>query len=61
VFLGSDNGGETAAVLRSFVASCGRAGIDPFVWFKDVLSRIATHPIARLGELLPHNWAPVQA
>lgn len=60
MFLGSDNGGKTAAALRSFVASCGRAGIDPFVWLKDVLSRIATHPITRLAELLPHNWAPSQ-
>jgi hypothetical protein len=61
VFLGSDNGGKTAAVLRSFVASCGRAGIDPFAWLKDVLSRVAAHPITRLAELLPHNWIPSQA
>jgi hypothetical protein len=60
VFFGSDEGGTTAAVLRSFVASCQRAAIDPFVWFKDVLSRIATHPMTRLAELLPHNWAPAQ-
>lgn len=45
---------RTAAVLRSFVASCQRAGIDPSAWFKDVLRRIATHPINRIVELLPH-------
>jgi transposase len=61
VFFGSDEGGKTAAVLRSFVASCQRAGIDPFRWLKDVLSCIAAHPITRLPELLPHNWAPAQA
>jgi transposase len=61
VFFGSDEGGKTAAVLRSFVASCQRAGVDPFAWLKDVLSRIPAHSITRLGELLPHNWAPVQA
>jgi len=60
-FFGSDQGGKTAAVLRSFTASCQRAGVDPFTWLKDVLSRIATHPITRLAELLPHNWAPAQA
>jgi transposase len=58
VFFGSDEGGKTAAVLRSFVASCQRVGVDPFRWFKDILSRIANHPITRLAELLPHNWAP---
>ena len=58
IFLGSDEGGRTAAVLRSFVASCQRVGVDPFLWFKDVLSRIADHPITRLHDLLPHNWAP---
>jgi hypothetical protein len=61
IFFGSDQGGKTAAVLRSFVASCQRAGVDPYIWFKDVLSRIAEHPITRLAELLPHNWAPVPA
>ena len=61
VFFGSDQGGKTAAVLRSCVASCQRVGVDPFAWLKDVLSRIAAYPITRLAELLPHNWAPAQA
>jgi len=61
VFFGSDQGGRTAAVLRSFVASCQRVSIDPFAWFHDILSRISDHPINRLAELLPHNWKPAQA
>ena len=61
MFFGSDHGGNTAAVLRSFVASCQRVSVDPFAWLKDVLSRIAVHPITRLTELLPHNWASAQA
>jgi transposase len=56
-FFGSDNGGKTAAVLRSFVSSCELVRIDPFAWFRDVLSRIAEHPMMRLEELLPHRWA----
>lgn len=56
-FFGSDNGGRTAAVLRSFVTSCELAKVDPFAWFHDVLGRIADHPIKRLSELLPHRWA----
>jgi hypothetical protein len=61
MFYGSDRGGTTAAILRSFTVSCQRAGVEPFAWFKDVLSRIATHPINRIAELLPHNWKPIQA
>lgn len=57
-FLGSDRGGRTMAVLRSFVSSCELVKVDPFDWFRDVLSRIATHSIQQLDELLPHRWAP---
>src|SRR5258708_10114844 len=57
-FFGSDGGGKTAAVLRSFIASCKRSGIEPFAWFHDVLSRFPAHSITRLNELLPHNWKP---
>jgi transposase len=56
-FFGSDNGGKTAAVLRTFVASCERLKIDPCAWFRDVLARIASHPVNQLDELLPHRWA----
>jgi len=60
-FFGSDEGGKTAAVLMSFIATCKRCKIEPFAWFRDVLSRIATHPVNRLAELLPHNWKPIEA
>jgi transposase len=58
-FFGSDKGGKTAAVLRSFIASCKRSGVEPFAWFHDVLARIPSHSITRLQELLPHNWKPL--
>jgi transposase len=60
-FFGSDHGGKTAAVLLSFIATCKRCRVEPFAWFHDVLSRIATHPVNRLAELLPHNWKPLKA
>jgi transposase len=58
-FFGSDEGGNTAAVLMSFIATCKRCRVEPFAWFRDVLSRIATYPVHRLAELLPHNWKPL--
>jgi hypothetical protein len=44
-------------MLRSFVTSCELSKVDPFVWFQDVFSRIAAHPVTNLDELLPHRWA----
>lgn len=60
-FFGSDEGGKTAAVLMSFIASCKRCRVEPFACFRDVLSRIATYPVHRLAELLPHNWKPLDS
>ena len=57
-FLGSDNGGHTAAVLFSLVATCQRHHVNPFVYLRDVLTRIAAHPMNRLAELLPDRWQP---
>ena len=47
-FFGSDNGGKTAAVLLSFIAMCKRNAVEPFACFRDVLTRVATHPISRI-------------
>ena len=59
MFFGSDQGGKTAAVLRSLIATCKRCSVEPFAWFRDVLSRISAHSIIQLSELLPHNWKPL--
>ena len=55
-FFGSDNGGRTAAVLSSLIASCQRHHIDPFAYLRDVFDRISSHPHRRLEELLPDKW-----
>jgi hypothetical protein len=57
LFVGSDRGGKTMAILRSFVGACEMAKVDPFAWFQDVLSRIGEHSMQALDELLPHRWA----
>jgi transposase len=53
MFLGSDNGGRTAAVLTSFITTCKRFGIDPFAYLHDIFDRVSTHPGNQLDELLP--------
>src|ERR1700693_874972 len=37
-------------------ATCKQQGIDAFAYLRDVFDRVATHPGARLEELLPHRW-----
>jgi transposase len=61
LFVGSDRGGKTMAILRSFVGSCEMVKVDPFAWFQNVLSRIGEQSMQALDELLPHRWAPAQA
>jgi hypothetical protein len=60
LFWGSDEGGKTAAVLTSFTYSCKRHGIDPWNYLADVLTRIPSHPLERIAELLPDTWAKSQ-
>jgi transposase len=56
LFAGSDQGGETAAVLMSLCTTCKNLGIDPQAYLRDVLDRISTHPAKRIDELLPDRW-----
>ena len=56
LFAGSDQGGETAAVLMSLCTTCKSLGIDPQAYLHDVLDRISTHPAKRIEELLPDRW-----
>jgi hypothetical protein len=60
-FFGSEQGGKTVAILRSFIASCKRNRAEPFAWFRDVLARIPVHSVTCLQKLLPHNWKPLAA
>ena len=60
-FLGSDDGGRTAAVLNSLIATCKRLAIAPFAFLRDVFTRISDHPQNRLAELIPDQWKAAQA
>src|SRR5216684_63809 len=55
LFAGSDAGGERAAILYSLIGSAKLNGLDPESYLRDVLTRIADHPIRRIEELLPWN------
>ena len=53
--LDSDKGGERAAAVLSLIETAKLNGIDPEAYLRDVLTRIADHPINRIDELLPWN------
>jgi transposase len=57
LFAGSDRGGESAAAIYSLIGTAKLNGIDPESYLRNVLSRIADHPINRIEELLPWNLA----
>jgi hypothetical protein len=57
LFAGSDTGGERAAAIYSLVGSAKLMGLDPEAYLREVLSRIADHPVNRIDDLLPWNLA----
>ena len=61
MFDASDNGGHTAAVLTSFIATCKHLRIDPFACLRDVLERINANPHDRLDELHPDKRVAARA
>jgi transposase len=62
LFCASERGGRAAAVHFSFVASCRRHNHDPFVYLRDVLTRLPLLGVSptpeQLRELLPDCWKP---
>jgi transposase len=64
LFAGSDAGGLRAANIYSLVGTAMLNAMDPYLYLRHVLERIADHPINRIEELLPWNVAanaPVEA
>ena len=56
LFCGSELAGKRAAIVMSLVVSAKLNGHDPWLYLKDVLTRLPTHPNSRIEELPPHRW-----
>jgi len=57
LFAGSHEAARRSGMLYSLLGTCKMHGIEPYTWLKDVLKRIAGHPINKIHELLPHRYS----
>ncbi|MBD1401853.1 transposase domain-containing protein [Pelovirga terrestris] len=56
LFVGSENGGQAAAIFMSLIQTCRHLNINPQEYLEDVLRRIMGHPAKRIEDLLPDRW-----
>lgn len=61
LFAGSLRAGQRAAAIMSLIRSAQLNGHDPYVYLKDVLTRLPTHRADDIAQLLPHRWTPAAA
>jgi hypothetical protein len=62
MFAGSDGGADRWAIVSSLIATAKLNKVEPYAYLKDVLERMANgHPMGKLEDLLPWNWAPSAA
>jgi len=57
LFLGSDAGGQRAAIFYTIIRTCVLNGVEPEAYLREVLACIGEFPINRISELLPWNFA----
>jgi hypothetical protein len=56
LFAGSDAGGKRAAAIYSLLGTAKLNGLDPELYLRTMLERVADHPINRIQEFLPWNF-----
>ena len=55
MLVGSDRGGETAAIIYTLIETAKLNGVNTQTWLTWVLERIADHKINCIDELLPRQ------
>jgi transposase len=59
LFAGSHEAAQRSAMLYSLLGTCKLHLVNPFIWLRDVLQRLPSHPINKINDLLPQNWLPL--
>lgn len=57
LFVGEAEAGERAAIIYTCIESCRRHGLDPYAYFKDVLTRLPNMKNHQIPEATPAAWA----
>jgi len=56
LFVGTERGGRTAAVISSLTSTCQRHGVNPQAYLTQLLTNLLDTPSSRLDEWLPDQW-----
>ena len=56
LFVGTERGGHTAAVISSLTSTCQRHHVNPQVYLTQLLTNLLDTPSSRLDEWLPDQW-----
>lgn len=56
LFVGSNRGGQTAAVIYSLVESAKRHKLNPFEYIRDILANLPKTKITDIEKFLPDKW-----
>jgi transposase len=56
LFCWTEVGARYVGIVQSLIASCRLQGVDPYVYFVDVLQRIDTHLAFEVHLLIPRLW-----
>ena len=60
LFFGDAQAGDRSAIFYTLVASCQRNGIDPYSYFRDVLTRLPYMTNWQIKDITPRAWARAQ-
>lgn len=60
LFIGDKEAGRAAANLMTIIATCKKAGDDPYEYLVDVMQRMPLLKTSEIGELIPEHWGAKQ-
>ena len=56
LFIGDKEAGKAAANLMSIIATCKKAGDDPYKYLLNVMQRMPSMKTTEIGKLIPEHW-----